>query len=265
MSVNLIKAYVKNILIALNEGVEASVTAKEMVDAINVLPDVLRNKFPDVAYPVTRGGREILPFDLMKIWAKKSEIVVMSGGDNIIFGLHLGNSFDDLLPTEDELALVTDEISRYVSHLGWYVYDSDLAARGEVLKVEIYPEVTERIEASEELYHLTDTSNVGSIMKNGILPSRSKVAGRRYGDRVYMFSNKELLDQQIEQNREAHESPGWFPKLTAGTDVSIIVVDSEALDGNVELLRDPEFSGDRGAVYTRSRVPVEAIKRVIKV
>ena len=38
MSVNLIKAYVKNILISLNEGVEASVTAKEMVDAINIYP-----------------------------------------------------------------------------------------------------------------------------------------------------------------------------------------------------------------------------------
>jgi hypothetical protein len=50
MSVNLIKAYVKNILISLNEGVEASVTAKEMVDAINILPDVLRSKFPDMAY-----------------------------------------------------------------------------------------------------------------------------------------------------------------------------------------------------------------------
>jgi len=244
---------------------KASASSKDIVTAINILPDILRNKFPDVGYSVTRGGHEILPFDLRKIWANKNEIVVMSGGDNIIFGLHLGNSFDELLPTDEELTLVADEVSHYVSDMGWYLYDSELAARGEVLKVEIYPEVTERIQASDELYHLTDTANVESILKNGILPSRSKVSSRRYGDRVYLFTSKELLDQQIEQNREAHENPGWFPKLTASPDVSVIVVDAGALGEDVEFLRDPEFSGDRGAVYIRSQIPVEAIKRVIKI
>lgn len=267
MSVNLIRSYVRSVLSNLQEGRQKSITGQEMVRAIERLSDELRDAFPGVAFPVTRAGENILPFSLKKLWAKHPSVLVRGGGDEIIFGLHLGDGYSGDVPEERDLLPVVEHIKSYMKGRGWYVFNWSTQARGETLKIEIYPDVMEEIEKpSDYLYHLTDKKNIPSIMSKGLFPSTSKTPDRGYGSRVYLFSDKNLLAQQIEQNKDAHGPGGsWNSQLTSTPQMSVVVVDSNKLRKNTKLRRDPEFGGDRGAVYTFTHVPPEAIDHVYDV
>lgn len=266
MSVNLIRSYVRCMLSNLQEGRQKSITGQEMVKAIERLSDELRDAFPDVALPITRAGESILPFSPKKVWTKHPPILLRSE-EEIIFGLHLGDGYSGDVPSAGELSPVIEYVKSYMKNRGWYVFNWETQARGETLKLEIYPEVMEEMEnESDYLYHLTDKKNLSSILSRGLTPSLSKDSNRGYGPRVYLFSDKNLLAQQIEQNKEAHGSAsGWNPKLTSTLDMSVVVIDPSKLRRNTKLRRDPEFGGDKGAVYTFTHIPPEAIDHVYDV
>lgn len=256
----------RKILSNLQEGRQKSITGQEMVRAIERLSGELRDAFPDVAFPVTRAGQDILPFSLKKLWTKHPSILVRGGGEEIIFGLHLGDGKSGNIPSEQELLPVVEHIKSYMKGRGWYVFNWGTQAMGETLKIEIYPDVMEEIERQGDyLYHLTDKKNVPSVMSKGLFPSTSKNSDRGYGPRVYLFSDKNLLAQQIEQNKNAHDGDSWNPQLTSTPQMSVVVVDANKLRRNTKLRRDPEFGGERGAVYTFTHVPPEAIDHVYDV
>lgn len=266
MSVNLIRAYVRNMLSNLQEGRQKSITGQEMVRAIERLSNELRDMFPDVAFPVTKAGEKILPFSPKKIWTKYPPVFLRSE-EEIIFGLHLGDGYSGNVPNENELISVVEHIKSFMKNRGWYVFNWETQSRGETLRIEIYPDVTGGVEVEgDHLYHLTDKKNLSSILSKGLTPSTSKDPNRGYGQRVYLFSDKGLLDQQIKQNKDAHsDSGGWNSKLTSTPDMSVVVIDSKKLRRNTKLRRDPEFGGDKGAIYTFTHVPPEAIDHVYDV
>lgn len=265
MSVNLIKSYVRYFLSNLQEGPQKSISGQEMVEIIEKLSDDLRNAFPDVAFPVTRAGRNILPFSLKQIWTMHPPIYFED--DEIIFGMHLGNGYTGEIPDENDLMPVMHYMTRVFGSHGWYVHNWEITSRGETLKVNVFPEFTEEMsETPFYLYHLTDKKNLKSILSNGLTPSKSKNPGRNYNPRVYLFADENLLKQQIKQNIEAHHENGiWHSKLTSTLDMAVVVIDPSKLKQGTRFHRDPEFSGDQGAVYTFTHIPPGAIDHTYEV
>lgn len=261
---NLLESIMDDVFIKLLEGRQNTISVDEIQNSIKRLPNLLRNEFPNVSYVTIRAGKEILPFTLTKIWQIHPEIY--KHGDSFSFGLHLGNSFEEKLPTQNEIKEVVDYIKQYMKNRGWFVFSWSLSGRGETLQIEIMPEKTDQLkDVPTVLYHLTDTINIPSIEKKGLKPKSSSKQERTYGNRVYLFSNEELLKQQIEQNIEAHKEDGfWNPKLTKTLDMSVIVLDANKLKKGTKLYRDPEFGGAPGAYYTFTDIPKEAISQIKK-
>lgn len=117
MSTNLIRAYVRQVLSNLQEGRQKAITDQQMVGAIERLSDELRNVFPDVAFPVTRAGENILPFSPKKIWTKHPPIFLKSK-EEILFGLHLGDGYSGKIPSESELLPVVEHVKSYMKNRG---------------------------------------------------------------------------------------------------------------------------------------------------
>lgn len=244
------------------ENRQDTISDKEIKNSIKRLPDELRKKFPEIDYITLRGGKPILPFELKKIWVKHPEI--LKDKDSFHFGIHLGNSFEEKLPSEEETKRIVEFIKEYIKNRGWHVFSWNFTGRGETLQVEILPEKTEQLKiVPDVLYHLTDTANIPSIKRNGLKPRASFKQERSYSPRIYLFSDKELLEQQIKQNIEAHKEGGiWNPKLTKTLDMSIVVVNTEKLKKGIKFYRDPEFGGSLGAYYTFSDIPKESISNI---
>jgi len=263
----LIESIIYDVFTKLLEGRQNTISTDEIKNSIEKLPNELRKQFYNkkyVTYVTVRAGEEIFPFDLKKIWAKHPEIY--KHGDGFSFGLHLGNAFEEKLPTQNEIEEVIDYIKQYMKNRGWFVFSWSLSGRGETLQIEIMPEKTDQLkDVPAVLYHLTDTINIPSIEKKGLKPKSSSKQERTYGNRVYLFSNEELLKQQIEQNIEAHKEDGfWNPKLTKTLDMSVIALDANKLKKGTKLYRDPEFGGAPGAYYTFTDIPKEAISQIKK-
>lgn len=262
---NLSDSIIYDVFSKLLEGRQNTISADEIRNSIKRLPDLLRNEFTNINYVTVRAGKEILPFTLTKIWVRHPEIY--KRGDSFIFGLHLGNAFEEKLPTQNEIEEIVDYIKQYMKNRGWFVFSWNLSGRGEILQIEILPEKTDQLkDIPNVLYHLTDTANISSIEKKGLKPKASSKQERTYGSRVYLFSNEQLLKQQIEQNIEAHkEGGGWNPMLTKTLDMSVIVLDVNKLKKGTKLYRDPEFGGTIGAYYTFTDIPKEAILKINKI
>lgn len=261
---NLLESITHDVLIKLLESRQNTISSDEIRNSIEKLPKDLRNKFPDINHITLRAGEEILPFTLKKIWTKHPEI--LQDGDSFHFGLHLGNVFENQLPSETEIKDILNYIKQYMSNRGWYVFSWNLSGRGETLQIQIMPEKTERLkDIPNVLYHLTDTINIPSIEKKGLKSKSSSKQERTYSPRVYLFADKNLLNQQIEQNIEAHKEGGsWNPMLTKTLDMSVISINTENLKKGTKFYRDPEFGGAQGAYYTFSDIPKEAILKIEK-
>ncbi len=241
------------------ENRQDTISDEEIKNSIKRLPDELRKQFPAIDYVTRRGGELILPFELKKIWVKHPKILKVK--DSFYFGLHLGNSFEEKIPSEEETKRVVEFIKEYIKNRGWHVFSWSITGRGETLQVEILPEKTEQLkDVPDVLYHLTDTANIPSIKRKGLKPRASFKQERSYSPRIYLFSDKELLEQQVEQNIKAHEEDGiWHPKLTKTLDMSIVTIDTKKLKKGTKFYRDPEFGGVAGAYYTFTDIPKESI------
>lgn len=263
---NLIESIMDDVFTKLLENRQNTISVDEIQNSIKRLPNLLRNEFPNISYVTIRAGKEILPFTLIKIWQIHPEIY--KHGDSFSFGLHLGNAFEEKLPSENEIKEVIDYIKQYMKNRGWFVFSWSLSGRGETLQIEIMPEKTDQLkDVPNVLYHLTDTINIPSIEKKGLKPKASSKQERTYTNRVYLFSDEELLKQQIQQNIEAHKENGggWNPTLTKTLDMSVVVIDAEKLKKGTKLYRDPEFGGTMGAYYTFTEIPKEAISQIKKI
>jgi RNA:NAD 2'-phosphotransferase (TPT1/KptA family) len=240
--------------------VRGSISNEEMIRVVEKLPSFLRSIHPDVGYEVTRGTKKLLPFTLVKSYTNKPEI--FSDGDSVSFSIHLGDGYANLLPTADQIKAVNLTISDFFRKRQWYLHSSRISGYGGDLSIEVMPEKTDIVHPENVLYHLTDKKNLSSIMKKGLVPKISKTPNERmYGPRVYLFTSRQELDEQIDQNKEAHLSSGysWYPKLTETSDVVVLVIDTKKLRKGTKLQRDPEFGGSTGAVFTKSHVPPESI------
>jgi hypothetical protein len=243
--------------------VRGSISSEEMIRAVRKLPSLLREAHPEVGYAVKRGTNIMLPFTLVKTYVKLPE--VFSDGDSVNFSIHLGDGYSNLLPTSEQIEAVKLTISDFFRKREWYVHSAKVSGYGDNLSISAMPEKTDLVNPNGMLYHLTDKKNLSSIMKKGLVPRVSKTPGERmYGPRVYLFTSRQELDEQIDQNKEAHLSSGysWNPKLTETSDTVVLVIDPSKLRKGTKLQRDPEFSGSTGAVFTKSHLPPECIVSV---
>lgn len=249
---NTLKQYIRETLL---EGRTQPLPGDKMTSILSRLPQTLRDQFPSLGHPVTRGGETIQPFALKSLWTKQPPIVVQ-GEDEIIFGLHLGDSSRGLLPTEEEIKDVTQFMKDWLKKRGWYLHNSSLSARGETLRADIFPDTTEAINKTPtHLYHLTDRNSLHSILSQGLIPR-----GNTYSPRVYLFSDLNLLKNQADRNKAAHADPnGWDKPLTQTPDTVILQIDPSKLRRGTVLRRDPEFGGDTNALYTLTHIPPDAI------
>lgn len=253
-----IRSQIKKII----KEVRGSVDADIMINVINRLPDALRAQFPEIGYTVIQGGKEIRPFDLVQTLVRYPSVYKI--GNEINFGMHLGDSYRNLLPTREEIAQATQFISHWLGRRGWYIMFSNTQNYGQVLTISALPKHNEIVSTDDVLYHMTDLINVDKIKKQGLVPRGSIERG--FPPRIYLFTNRKDLEEQLLNNKEAWEdSSSWHPKLTKTPDVVVIEIDKNALRKGTKFEIDPEFYGSKGHIYTRSHIPPEAIIRITKV
>jgi len=248
----------------LQEAKAKSISNSEMNTAIERLPGILQKEFPNIGYKIKRGRNLIEPFTLLKTYAIKPEII--SYGDSYIFAISLGDYYDpEKMPSKAEAEAVAKYVNDiYMKRRGWYV--STHKVSGGKLLFTIMPEGANQLKSTpSKLFHITDTKNTQKISSQGLKPRASSSPDRRYTSRVYIFTDPDLVQEQIKQNIEAHSTEYWFPKLTDTLDVSVVEIDTNKLRKGTKFYKDPEFSGYEGAYYTYTHIPPEAISAIRKV
>lgn len=247
-------------VVKLLKEVRGSVEADVLMSALARLPDALRAAFPGVGHRVVRAQKEILPFDFVQEFVRYPPIFLT--GSEVRFSMHLGDGYRKLLVSKEELAAVVKFIGEWLSRRGWYIFFSGLGDMGERLSVSALPKNNPFVTPGDFMYHLTDLSSVESIKKRGLVPRGSQKRG--FPPRVYLFTNVDALNSQVEQNREAWAETGfrWHPTLTKTPDVAVVVLDPRAFRKGTKFEVDPEYLGDEGYVYTKSHIPPEAVVEI---
>lgn len=250
-------------IVKLLKEVRGSVEADVLMSSLARLPGEIRSAFPGVGHRVIRGQKEILPFDFVQEFVKYPPVFLSES--EVRFGMHLGDSYRELLVSKEELAAVLKFIGEWLSRRGWYIFFSGLGDRGERLSVSALPKNNPFVTTGDFMYHLTDFSSVESIKKRGLVPRGSQERG--FPPRVYLFTNVDALNRQVEENREAWAETGfrWNPTLTKTPDAVVIVLDRRAFRKGTKFEVDPEYLGDEGYVYTKSHIPPEAVVKIIPV
>lgn len=172
---------------------------------------------------------------------------------------------------------ISDQVNAWARKRGWYVqshrrpdaFDTDVKGK-DWIAITLNPSKPAQGKAFRKyLYHMTDTANLASIKKRGLIPSKAKahlVKGRRYDPRVFLFSKKSSLDSMLHQNDAVHAGADvMFPAMTKTDNVSVLVIDPSKLRQGTKLYKDPEFALSGGeAVWTPTHIPPEAIVRSYK-
>ena len=260
LSEDRVRQEIRSEIFKIIKEVRGSIEADTLVRALSRLPNELRAAFPGVGHRVVRGGKETLPFDFVQEFVKYPPVFL--SGSEVRFGMHLGDGYRKLLVSKDELAAVVKFIGEWLSRRGWYIFSSGLGDMGERLSVSALPKNNPFVTPGDFMYHLTDASSVESIKKIGLVPRGS--SDRGYPARVYLFTNLDALNRQVEENREAWAQEGfsWNPTLTKTPDAAVVVLDPSAFRKGTKFEIDPEYLGDEGYVYTKSHIPPEAIVQI---
>jgi len=255
-----VRQEIRSQIVKLLKEARGSIEVDVLMKALARLPDTLRSAFPGVGYSVVRGRKEIRPFDFIQEFVRYPPI--FSIGSEVKFGMHLGDSYRNLLVSKEDLDAVIKFIGEWLSRRGWYVFSSGLGDMGERLSISALPKNNPYVASGDFMYHLTDLSSVESIKKRGLVP-RGNVE-RGFPPRVYLFTNEAALNSQVEENREAWSESGfrWNPTLTKTPDVAVVVLDPRAFRKGTKFEIDPEYYGDEGYVYTKSHIPPEAVVQI---
>ena len=245
--------------LVLNE-VRGSISTETMLKVLERLPAFLRSALPHVGSPVIRGGVQISVFDPVQQFVKYPPI--FRRGPEISFGLHLGDGFRGLVPSEDELREIRAVISDWAGARGWYVAGFGTGDGGGRADVVLLPRDNPRVEPSGPMFHITDSTSLPSILARGLRPKRSETRG--YEPRVYVFANRQAVEGAIQDNAEAW-SLGWNAKLTSTPDIVVLELDPTLFRKGTKFELDPEYDEDYGALFTKSHIPPEAIVRAERV
>jgi hypothetical protein len=165
---------------------------------------------------------------------------------------------------------VLDFVRTYAPKRGWFVKTDEGNHLGYQLMLEARR--GDRVdEISRKLYHVTQFSNVKSILRRGLLPRKpgevgreDQVVVRRYPERIYLaksrsaavqilgalFEHKIMSENSIEAvyGGNFEEPEPWV----------IFEVDTAKLRPGTKFYRDPDFS--TGGVYTLTPIPAAAVR-----
>lgn len=255
-----VRQEIRSQIVKLLKEVRGSVEADVLMSSLARFPETLRSAFPGVGHSVVRGRKEILPFDFVQEFVRYPSVYLSES--EVRFGMHLGDAFQERLVSKDELAVVLKFIGEWLSRRGWYIFFSGLGDSGGRLSVSALPKNNPFVTPGDFMYHLTDLSSVESIKKRGLVPRGSQERG--FPPRVYLFTNLDALNRQVEENREAWSETDfrWNPTLTKTPDAAVVVLDPRAFRKGTKLEVDPEYLGDEGYVYTKSHIPPEAVVEI---
>jgi len=116
----------------------------------------------------------------------------------------------------------------------------NLPPRGSAISIILSKKETKQASSYDKVYHVSKLENLHSILKNGLKPSNS----RAYKGRTYVFGNK----------KEAiHFSNQWFNY----TKSVLFEIDPTGIN----FQEDWEFGPDSSAMWTKSNISPQAIKR----
>lgn len=117
------------------------------------------------------------------------------------------------------------------------------------------PNVSEQVMKLGRMFHITETSNVGSILLNGLIPRHSK--GKFfYNERIYVAkgnATKEELTQLLDNLRTNHSSHLF---KSGKKEFTILTIDTSKIPSDQQFFNDPN---EPIGIYTPSPIPPDAI------
>jgi hypothetical protein len=235
--------------------------AKVMTKALqDRLPAELRARFPDLGVVAQYGPRTVEPFSVVDTSRPHDNETAL-----MVF-MHVGVNPDPTYRNQHEFDSkpAADVIRGFAAKRGWILHSvrnmADYSPQHFQLKLMMMPDKAHQPDhVPVYLYHITDVQNVSRIKREGLKPMAKVSKGRNYPGRVYVFLRRELMEEMLEFNAEAHSGGEGHQKLTKTPHVAVLTIDSEKLRPNTKFFVDPEFDGNPDAVYTYTHIPPEAI------
>lgn len=173
------------------------------------------------------------------------------------FNINIPKKYSDRSDFDEFIAL----IDKAAKNRGWFLHSYNFRGLSRVHAI-FHPNYGLLINRVPQfVYHITNTSNSDSIMKRGLIPREKDNEGRKLPPRIYLYLDKDdlvaIANNWMMQNAVANYY-GVEASNRGSESFALLAVDTTKLKG-AKFYRDPEFQGNRKAVWTYSPIPASAI------
>lgn len=149
---------------------------------------------------------------------------------------------------------MVDRVRALAKHARWQIHTMSNYKNGHVL-MHISPIKSEKYKSPRVLYHITDKSNVKSIMQNG-LGLRSNTPNMSYPRRVYLYPTKIMA---LQRHYLAHKTGKFANKIME--EPVVLAIDNS--HGKYDTFVDPEIGMNIYHDYDEKvNLPVYTTKRI---
>ncbi len=218
------------------------------------LPDELKSN------PLMEGYYATYPVDkvekyLKKRYGKYAYIDCFENDNEVnVFRIGIYNDKENESVVDKDMALC-----------GYFPSTKNVTNDGKMLYIFYEPrhqnKINELVQDEEYIYHLTKTSKVDKILKNGLTP-RTDNKKFKYPDRVYFFLHEPYMDDCLCLMQQFHAEEAKNKKIMPYNGTYILL----AID--TEEIKDVNFSYDPNAfdcIYTYDNIPPSAIEIVCEI
>ena len=178
------------------------------------------------------------------------------------FGLkfrRLDDALEVELPCREAFGALSTGVATLAPRLGWFV----VTTNPQRYRVILQARQGKKVEVPPFLYHVTDASNVPSILRRGLIPRHRGedadvglgVTHRRYPDRVYLARDRRHLEKLIDAFVMRDAGSGWQGE-TLHSPYRVLRVDTSKTLPGTKFYEDPDY---RQGVYTHTNIPAAAI------